>query len=119
MGCNCRSGRPSPSGFRRASLPVSTPRKSLCVTLEAEGNNLTVTVSDGRLYLNPPFSTSLPVSSLLSSLGCSGQFAKALLSAETKLASIYSSTVTKDRFISIIPGTNLKFGFLRDVLRSF
>lgn len=116
MGCNCRGGT---TLKRPSTLPSPTPRGSLCVTLEAEGNNLTVSVSSGRLHLNPPFSSGLSVPSLLQSIGCKGSFARALLAADLKLMSIYSNSVLRDRFISSLPGPNLKLGFLRDLLRSF
>lgn len=121
MGCGCRGGvrRTSSRAFIEPTV-TSTSTRSLCLTLESEGNNLTVRVAaDGRLYLGAPHSTDLPAASLLSSAACRGSFAQAVLAANMKLSSIFLSPATKTRLQAALPSSNVKLGFLREILRTF
>jgi hypothetical protein len=94
-------------------MPAAT--RSLCANIEAEGNNTTVKVgTDGRLYIGD-----LPVASALSSSGCRGNFAQAILAANMKLASIFMSSPARVRFQETLPSSNVKLGFLREILRGF
>ena len=116
MGCNCRGGvrKPSPRAFVEPRV-TAAPVRSLCVSVEAEGNNTTVRVGpDGRLYLGD-----LPAPTALSSAGCKGNFAQAILAANMKLSSIYLSVSAKARFLDLLPTSNVKLGFLREILRRF
>lgn len=113
--CGCRGGVRKPTARAFVEPRVTTGARSLCVTVESEGNNLTVTVApDGRLLLGD-----LPVPSALSGPGCRGNFAQALQAAHMKLSSVYLSPAVKSRFLAAIPSPNVKLGFLREVLRSF
>lgn len=118
MACNCRSGRSRP---RRALAQRRVPdRRPLCSSLESLGNSLTVTISSsGKLFLGPPFSPNLSAGSQISSLNCSGQFARALSSAELKLARIYLVEASKVKFRESLPGPNLKLGYLRELLSTW
>jgi len=116
MGCSCRGGvrKPSPRAFVEPRV-TAAPVRSLCVSVESEGNNTTVRVGpDGRLYLGE-----LPAPTALSSAGCRGNFAQAILAANMKLASVYLSPAAKTRFLEMLPTSNVKLGFLREILRGF
>lgn len=117
-GCNCRGGIRAPSRAVVAPKIVPAAYRSLCSTLEAEGNNLTVRVGpDGRLFL--PSSMDAPAASLLSGSGCRGPFSQSVSAASTKLATVFMSSSAKLRFSSALPNSNVKLGFLLDVLRGF
>jgi hypothetical protein len=124
MGCSCRGGSRISSRSLVVSpaqkVVVSSPTRSLCSSLESEGDNTTVRIGvDGRLYLNAPFSTNMPASSALSSTGCRGPFSQAVLAATIKLSGIYLSQALKARFQVSLPSSSVKLGLLREVLRSF
>ncbi len=121
MGCGCRGGvrKASPKAFVEPVV-TTTASRSLCANVEADGNNLTIRVSpDGRLYLTAPRSSDIPVVSLLSSSGCRGPFSQAIVAANTKLMSIFLSPATRARFQAALPSSNIKLGFLREILRGF
>lgn len=120
MGCNCRAGLRSLTKAPARSVTPPGIRPSLCTRLEGEGNLLTVRVGNsGRLYLGVPYASEIPAASLLPSIGCRGSFAQAVLAAESKLVEIYLSPSKKARFLSSIPGENVKLGFLREILLGF
>lgn len=114
--CGCRGTvkKPSPRSFAAPRIAPAATR-SLCASLEAEGNNTTVRIgTDGRLYV-----ADLPVASVIPSNGCRGSFAQAVLTASTKLASVYLSPTSRTRIQAELPSANVKLGFLRDILRTF
>lgn len=120
MGCGCRGARRAPSRAFVEPRVTNSATRSLCGALEAAGNNLTVKVeADGRLYLGPPHPSGLPAASLLSSAGCRGSFSQAVTAANLKLASIFMSPAVKVRFQAALPVSNIKLGFLREILRGF
>lgn len=115
MSCNCRAGRTVSSRTVVPPKITSSASRSLCPSIESEGNNVTVTVgADGRLYIGV-----VPVPSALVSHGCRGPFAQALLAAHEKMLLLYSTPTSRSGVSALLPAANVKLGFLRDILRSF
>ena len=120
MGCNCRSSRKRSTSKPR-SATVSTRRSaSVCSQVESAGDNLSIKVGPtGNLTVEYPFKSGISASVLLNTHKCSSPFAKALASAEAKLTRLFFDPSKKEAFLATLGTAKvLKFGYLRDILRS-